>query len=183
MWVYRKIFFYFSPFFMSVFAHRTRSVYVVKLRRWEFPGNMYHVTFTARHKSPILNGSHADYIAAEILALDEIDGCIVAAWCIMPEHVHMLVFPPDGKISSIVKRVKGRTGKRLKKYHPELDRFWDQRYCDRRLRAEDQVDTTIEYIENNPVRRGLCAEASQWRWSSAYVREHGNDCFEIIETF
>jgi putative transposase len=51
---------------------------------------------------------------------------------------------------------------------------------DRNLRSESIVLAAINYIHLNPVRRGLCEQAVDWRWSSAraYHRGHDLDGFE-----
>jgi putative transposase len=47
-------------------------------------------------------------------------------------------------------------------------RFWQEGSgYDRNLQSEASVMAAIEYIHNNPVRRGLCARAVDWYWSSA----------------
>jgi hypothetical protein len=44
------------------------------------------------------------------------------------------------------------------------------------MRNESHVAQTVEYIEQNPVKAGLVAEASDWRWSSARHRRS----FDIV---
>jgi len=150
---------------------------MVKLRRWEIPGCVYHVSFPTRWRRKLLSGIIADYIAVEILKLDSLDDCHLLAWCIMPEHVHLLIQPPDGKISKVVKRVEGRSGKKFSPYFPDMDKFWEARYWDLRLRSFKQIETECLYIENNPIRRGLCERPEDWRWSSAHIRHFGRVFF------
>jgi putative transposase len=47
-------------------------------------------------------------------------------------------------------------------------RFWQEGGgYDRNLRTEVAVMAAIRYIHENPVRRGLCLQPTDWRWSSA----------------
>jgi REP element-mobilizing transposase RayT len=77
----------------------------------------------------------------------------------MPNHVHVLVETIAGHTLS------GRKGA-----------FWQSEYFDRYMRNESHVAQTVEYIEQNPVKAGLVAEASDWRWSSARHRRS----FDIV---
>jgi len=160
---------------MSLNSHGMRYICMVRLRRMEIPGCVYHVIFSPRHHLPILKGKIADLIASEIINLGKMTDCILVAWCIMPDHVHILFQPPDGQFSRMVKQVKGRTGKALKPGFPALDRFWDRRYFDYRLRSRDAIYDEASYIENNPLRAGLCGKPEDWKWSSAFVREYGEN--------
>jgi REP element-mobilizing transposase RayT len=45
--------------------------------------------------------------------------------------------------------------------------LWPREYWDRYIRNEKHLRATIAYIEQNPVKAGLCSNASEWRWSSA----------------
>jgi len=44
--------------------------------------------------------------------------------------------------------------------------FWRREYFDRWMRTERELSEAITYVEANPVRRGLIADASDFRWSS-----------------
>ena len=49
-------------------------------------------------------------------------------------------------------------------------RFWSRDYFDRWMRNAAEEQRVIRYIENNPVRAGLCREAEDWLYSSASAR-------------
>jgi len=48
-----------------------------------------------------------------------------------------------------------------------------EEYFDRYIRNADHFRNTVNYIENNPVKAGLCSKPSDWPFSSAWFREHG----------
>lgn len=96
------------------------------------------------------------------------------AWCIMPNHVHVLVKPAI-PLAGIVQGWKSFTSRWVLCHHqllrldiPDPHRFWMREYFDRYMRDEDHLVRTAEYIHNNPVKAGLCDQAKQWRWSSAW---------------
>lgn len=110
------------------------------------------------------------------------------AYVIMPEHVHVLLYPTlmDYDISTILKGIKLSVSrravrflranspaflKRLKVTRPGgrvEHRFWEQGGgYDRNIFKEKVAWASIDYIHNNPVRRGLCDIPTDWPWSSA----------------
>jgi putative DNA methylase len=57
-----------------------------------------------------------------------------------------------------------------------LDRkgsFWMAEYYDREIRNEEHFYKALRYIENNPVKAKLCANPSDWHFSSAWFRQRG----------
>ena len=48
--------------------------------------------------------------------------------------------------------------------------FWQRETYDHWARDENETLRIIEYIENNPVKAGLCGKPEDYRWSSARIR-------------
>ena len=44
--------------------------------------------------------------------------------------------------------------------------FWQKRYYDRNVRDEREFESKLRYIHRNPVKRGLCENPEDWKWSS-----------------
>lgn len=112
----------------------------------------------------------------------------LVAFVYMPEHVHLLVFPrdPEPKIDLFLARTKQPFSKFFKEELIAVDspllkrltvqerpnkrcfRFWQEGPgFDRNLFSRQAVEASIHYLHNNPVRRGLCQRAIDWKWSSA----------------
>ena len=93
------------------------------------------------------------------------------AWCVMPNHVHVLVTPlGHHTLSSIIHSWKSHTANRANKRLGRRGAVWMQEYFDRAVRDERHLIAAVEYIENNPVQAGLCEHATDWEWSSARAR-------------
>jgi len=94
------------------------------------------------------------------------------AWCIMPNHVHVLI-EPQIPLSKIVQSWKSYTGRWAMKNNDELrlgvpgKNLWMREYWDRYIRDDKHFYDAIEYIHNNPVKAGLCEKPESWLWSSA----------------
>jgi len=90
------------------------------------------------------------------------------AWCIMPNHVHVVVETLEPHtVSNVVKSWKSFTSRRANARLGRTGAFWDADYFDRYMRNEDHLMRTIEYVENNPVKAGLVDKTADWPWSSA----------------
>jgi putative transposase len=97
------------------------------------------------------------------------------AWCIMPNHVHVLMETIDA-LSKIVQSWKSYTGRWALERNAGLGlgvpgpALWMREYWDRYIRDGDHFDNVRSYIERNPVAAGLCKQPRDWPWSSASVR-------------
>jgi len=95
------------------------------------------------------------------------------AWCVMPNHVHVLMEPLH-PLSKIVQGWKSFTARwalarneSLGLKIPSTKHLWMGAYWDRYIRDEEHLSRVVQYIQQNPVKAGLCERAEQWRWSSA----------------
>lgn len=107
------------------------------------------------------------------------------AWCIMPNHVHVLI-EAKSSLSKIVQSWKSYTGRWAFQNNERLNlglqnfnkselglgvprTFWMRDYWDRFIRDEKHFHKTVEYIHQNPVKAGLCKDSKDWLWSSAGI--------------
>jgi REP element-mobilizing transposase RayT len=92
----------------------------------------------------------------------------LAAWVVMPNHVHLLAAPlPDYSLSGIMHSIKSYTAQEANKMLARKGRFWFEDYFDRYIRNAQHFDNAVSYIESNPVRAGLCEFTKDWPWGSA----------------
>ena len=89
-------------------------------------------------------------------------------WCVMPNHVHVLVKQRKGfPLADIVKSWKAYTARYANAILGRTGSFWMRDYHDRRIRDEKHMNQAVAYIRNNPVKAGLCERPEDWPWSSA----------------
>jgi REP element-mobilizing transposase RayT len=94
------------------------------------------------------------------------------AWCLMPNHVHVVIEIVDGySLTDIVRSWKSFSARRANSELGRTGRFWHPDYFDRYMRDERHFAQTVEYVELNPVKAGLASAADEWLWSSAYFRK------------
>jgi len=92
----------------------------------------------------------------------------VLAWCVMPNHVHIVIETREGHpLADVVHSWKSFTAKEANKLLNRSGDFWMPDYYDRFIRDERHLAAVIEYVENNPVKAGLVNDPAQWAFSSA----------------
>ncbi len=102
-------------------------------------------------------------------ALRHFDGCHydLLAWCIMPNHVHVLLrmTTPDRPLGGIVHSWKSFTAKQINQYLGRQGALWQRDYFDRYIRDQPHLEASVEYIRQNPVKAGLVEVAEHWPWT------------------
>jgi REP element-mobilizing transposase RayT len=93
------------------------------------------------------------------------------AWCIMPNHVHVLFKVGAVSMSEIVGAWKKHTGRLANKLLAKQGPFWAEDYFDTYMRDAEHERKTIHYIENNPTNAKLVLDPKAWSWSSARFRD------------
>jgi REP element-mobilizing transposase RayT len=95
-------------------------------------------------------------------------GYTLQAWCVMPNHVHALIYTnAETELGNIVRAWKGLSRRRINALLARTGDVWAKDYFDRYIRDQKQFETNKRYIEMNPVAAGLCATPSDWPFSSA----------------
>jgi putative transposase len=92
--------------------------------------------------------------------------CQLEVYCVMPDHVHLIVTPMvDGASSlSYVDRFKGWSSYMMRSAGYR-GRVWQARSYDHVVRRDEDLLEVAAYILANPVRRGLCADFEEYPWS------------------
>jgi putative DNA methylase len=95
------------------------------------------------------------------------------SWVIMPNHSHSLFTRfEDWELWELMKSHKSYTAHEANKMLNRKGQFWMVDYFDRYIRNTDHFRKTVQYVENNPVKAGLCEKPGDWPFSSAWFREH-----------
>jgi putative transposase len=104
----------------------------------------------------------------------------------MPEHFHLLISEPEqGNPSTVMQVLKQRFARRIMRMaqHSYLcaqpDRVWQRRFYDFVVWNPHKRAEKLNYIRQNPVRRGLVRDPEQWSWSSCrhYVLKKPDQCW------
>ena len=95
--------------------------------------------------------------------------CYLWAAVVMPEHVHLLLslqYSADREpiaLYRILGDIKGVSAHRINKTLDRKGRVWQEESFDRATR-DGEFEYYIDYIINNPVKRGLVAAPDEYKW-------------------
>ena len=95
----------------------------------------------------------------------------LSAWTVMPNHLHFLATRfAQQTLAEIMQSLKSLTSHQANKTLRRSGQFWMPDYFDRYIRNGEHFTKTVRYIENNPVKAGLCKRPEDWPFSSASFR-------------
>jgi REP element-mobilizing transposase RayT len=96
------------------------------------------------------------------------------AWCVMPNHVHVVVkLLPGQELGAVVKGWKLHVARSAKHALGRPGRLWQREYYDRLIRNRDELNRAIQYILENPAKAGL--KDWPWVWCSDTETGHTAD--------
>ncbi len=131
----------------------TLKIHSRHLPHWEADGAIYFVTFRA--KNNILSIQEQTIVLHHIVEGDNKFYTLIAA-IIMPDHVHVLLFPmPSYSLSRIMKGIKGVSARKINTARNTLGTVWQDESYDRIVRDEKELKTKIFYMLHNPVKKEL----------------------------
>jgi putative transposase len=92
------------------------------------------------------------------------DRFLLHAFVIIPDHFHLILTPAsDVSLEKAMQFIKGGFSFRLK----DKKEVWMRSFNESQIASEERFKECIQYIEANPVRRGLVTEAQDYPFSSA----------------
>ena len=89
------------------------------------------------------------------------------AYCLMGNHVHLMVETPHGNLNQGMHLLHGIYVRKHDIRHGRSGHLFQGRYGASRLTSDARVAEVLEYIEQNPVAAGLCKRPEDWPWLRA----------------
>lgn len=124
------------------------------------------VFFCERDRTTYLNllHHHMDQAGAKVLA-----------WCLMPNHVHLVVVPDsEESLAVLFRRVNGRYAQYLNATQLRAGHLWRNRFFSCPV-SPCHEEIVLRYVELNPVRASLVERPEEYKWSSAAAHFQGPD--------
>jgi putative transposase len=139
-----------------------------RLARVVFPGIPHHVTQRGNHRREVFF-ERSDGLAYLRLLRERTErhAIEVVAYCLMPNHVHLVLVPATADaLHRTLKVVHGRFAQRINRMRNRTGHLWQNRYYSAPLDPPHYLNA-IRYVELNPVRAGMVDRAASYEWSSA----------------
>ena len=85
----------------------------------------------------------------------------LVAWCVMPNHVHVIFrLLPGQELAGVIRSWKLFTARKANRILGRSGAFWQREYYDRLIREDGELNRAIQYVLSNPERAGL----KSWKW-------------------
>ncbi len=136
------------------------------LERYFGRGDLHFVTFSCFRRRPYLMQPSARTIFVEIMKeIHARHGFHLFGYVVMPEHIHLLV-DEAGRVnpSKVIQIVKQKASGCLGRGSGLP--FWQRRFYDFNTWSSGKIKEKLNYMHENPLRRGLVAHPRDWPWSS-----------------
>lgn len=149
-----------------------------RLERIDIGDTIYHVINRANARARIFD-EDADYLLFEDLmrqAKEEMVDMRILAYCIMPNHWHLVLYPKkDGDMSEFMRWLQVTHTRRWHVLKKSIGsgHLYQGRYKSFPVETDRYLLPLLRYVERNPLRAKLVEHAEDWRWSSLWVRENG----------
>ena len=149
---------------------------MARLARVVAAGLPHHVTQRGNRRQAVFFGDD-DYAAYRDLLAEGCRAAGVAVWayCLMPNHVHLILAPRDAD------GLRAALGEAHRRYTRHVNfregwrgYLWQGRFASFPM-DQRHLLACARYVELNPVRAGLARRARDWRWSSARAHLAGSD--------
>ena len=100
----------------------------------------------------------------------------VLAWCLMPNHFHLVLWPlEEGDMSRWMHWLLNTHVRRYHKHYGSSGHLWQGRFKAFPIEHDEHLLTLFRYVERNALRAGLVERAEQWTWSSLPYWEQRSD--------
>jgi REP element-mobilizing transposase RayT len=141
---------------------------MARLARKELGDGLFHVTARSVRRFPLFVNERDALALLSLLdhVTEKIACWNVLAYCLMPNHFHLVVEAEVAELSLAMHRVNGVYAQRFNRVHGYRGHLFQGRFHANPIRDDAHLPGSVRYVMLNPVRAGLCERPEQWRWSS-----------------
>lgn len=128
---------------------------------------IYHVMLRGVNRDAIfLEDEDFERFLHALDVTKELSGCAVLAYCLMPNHVHLVVRTNREPLASVMKRLGVRYAGWFNRKYGRVGHLFQDRFRSRAVETDEYFAALLRYVWANPVEAGLAARPADYRWSS-----------------
>ena len=141
---------------------------MARTAREKSESNIYHVMLRGINRQQIFLDEADNRRFLEVLRqCREMSKYRLFAYCLMGNHVHLLLRADGEPLERVMKRIGTRFAVWYNTKHDRVGHLFQDRYRSEAVHDEAYFLTVLRYILNNPVKAGLCGRSTEYPWSSA----------------
>jgi len=148
--------------------HPPIAAFMARLPRLTVPGYPHHIIQRGNNRQPIvLNDTDRDTLLGLVTENARKHRVALHAYVLMDNHFHLLLTPDtDDGVPQMMQAVGRRYVRYFNDSHQRSGTLWEGRYKSTLIQTEAYLLACMAYIDLNPVRAGLVAQAADFVWSS-----------------
>jgi putative transposase len=135
--------------------------------RIEYANAIHHVTQRGDKRWPVLERADDRRVYLSMLGEEaQRHGWRVLSYCLMPNHLHLLIRTPEPTLSKGMTRLNSRYARAYNNARDVPGHVFQGRFKNRLVESDRHLVAAFAYIAYNPVESDLCRHPSDWVWSA-----------------
>lgn len=136
---------------------------------------IYHIMIRGNEKKNIFIDDEDRARFLEIINdKAQLEEAQIFSYCLMSNHIHVLIMQKNAQISRFMKRVEVTYAYYFNKKYGRIGHLFQDRYKSEAINSNEHLLAAVRYIHKNPVKAGIVKSEGDYEWSSynAYTREN-----------
>lgn len=139
--------------------------------RSESETGYYHIMIRGINKEKIFaTDQEKERIVTLIREKTQEEACRIIAYCIMDNHMHMIIHAEKSELVKIMKKINISYAMSYNQRHKRIGPVFQDRFRSENITDESYLYGAIRYIHNNPIEAGMVSKVEEYKWSS--IREY-----------
>lgn len=144
---------------------------------------VYHVMIRGVNKSPLFfDDEDRMYFILILFKVKEITNFILYAYCLMDNHVHLVIQEGDELLPEIMKRINVRYASYLNKKYNRVGHLFQGRYRSEEIESDHHLLACTRYVHNNPCKANIVLHPQDYQWSSYLPYVKITACTKLVST-
>lgn len=145
-------------------------------KREQSSANLYHVISRGNNKQWIFKTKEDKDKFLEILYSYVKDEIVLYTWCVMDNHVHIIIQIPFNQLSKIIGHMNTTYTTYYKTKYNHTGHVFQGRFLSEPINTEEYLLQVIKYIHNNPLKAKMINLLEEYEWSSYkwFLKRHSS---------
>jgi REP element-mobilizing transposase RayT len=116
-----------------------------------------------------------------VVTVKRLSGCRVLAYCLMTNHIHLVIRTGEENVGQVMKRIGVRYASWHNRKYGRVGHLFQDRFKSRPVDDDTYLITLLRYVWNNPVEAGIVRYAHQYKWSSVRLLGRPDEVIDEAE--
>jgi len=140
-----------------------------RMARIVVPNTPHHIVQRGHNKQTVfVSDDDYRYYLANLFEWKERLSCKVYGWCLMTNHIHLIINPGEDvdSLGLLMKRLAAKQTRFVNRLEDRTGSLWEGRYKSCPIQTDEYLLACCRYVDLNPVRAHMVANPEDYRWSS-----------------